>query len=182
MQKNPYQFQFPLIIRMSFILLFLIMTFYLLVEFKFYLTPLILGILFAYLLFPIANFFEQRKVPRILANIISIIIGTSAIYGIGFFIYKQFGVFLHDLPALKEQAAGNINIMISKVETYLGIQTGELKHETALLIQNFFESPAQVFRRAFGATFNTVFTILIMPVYIFFLLYYRDKFKEVLLM
>ncbi len=182
MQKNPYQYQFPLIIRMSFILLFLIMSFYLLVEFKFYLTPLILGILFAYLLFPIANFFEQRKVPRILANIISIVIGSSVIYGIGFFIYKQFGIFLHDLPALKEQAAENINIMISKVETYLGIQTGELKHETALLIQNFFESPAQVFRKAFGATFNTVFTILIMPVYIFFLLYYRDKFRDVLLM
>ncbi len=182
MQKSQYQYQFPLIIRMSFILLFLIMSFYLLVEFKFYLTPLTLGILFAYLLYPIANFFEHRKVPRILANIISIIIGLSVIYGISLFIYKQFSIFLHDLPALKEQAAENINILISKVENSLGIQTGELKHETTLLIQNFFESPAQVFRRAFGATFNTVFTVLIMPVYIFFLLYYRDKFRDVLLM
>ncbi|HDO28165.1 MAG TPA: AI-2E family transporter, partial [Bacteroidetes bacterium] len=66
MQKNQYQF--PLVIRISFILLFLILSFYILTEFKFYLTPLVLGILFAYLLFPIANFFEQRKVPRILAN------------------------------------------------------------------------------------------------------------------
>jgi len=182
MQKSPSQYQFPLIIRLSFILLFLIMIIYLLVEFKFYLTPLTLGVLFAYLLFPIENFFEKRKVPRILANIISIIIGLSVIYGIGFFIYKQFGVFLHNLPALKEQAAENINTLIGKLEVSMGIQTGELKHEMALMIQNFFESPAQVFRSAFGATFNTIFTVLIMPVYIFFLLYYRDKFRKVLLM
>jgi len=180
MQK--YQIQFPLIIRLSFILLFLILSFYILTEFKFYLTPLILGILFAYLLFPIANFFEQHKVPRILANIFSIIIGAAVIYGVGLFIYKQFRVFLNDLPALKEHAVQNINSMFGYIETYLGIETGELKHEAGIMIQNFFESPAQIFRSAFGATFNTIFTILIMPVYIFFLLYYRDKFRNVLLM
>ena len=81
-----FEYKFPLIIRLSFILLFLILSLYILIEFKFYLTPLTLGILFAYLLFPIANFFEKRKIPRILANIISIIIGISIIYGVGFFI------------------------------------------------------------------------------------------------
>ncbi len=180
MQKNQYQF--PLVIRISFILLFLILSFYILTEFKFYLTPLVLGILFAYLLFPIANFFEQRKVPRILANIISIIIGLSIIYGVGLFIYKHFRIFLDDLPALKEQAVVNINAMFSTIESSFGIETGELKHEAGIMIQNFFDSPSQVFSAAFGATFNTVFTILIMPVYIFFLLYYRDKFRNVLLM
>lgn len=180
MQKNQYQF--PLVIRLSFILLFLILSFYILVEFKFYLTPLVLGVLFAYLLFPIANFFEQRKVPRILANIISIIIGLSIIYGVGFFIYKQFRIFLDDLPALKVHAVTNINAMLGSIESSFGIETGELKHEAGLMIQNFFDSPSQVFRAAFGATFNTVFTFLIMPVYIFFLLYYRDKFRNVLLM
>lgn len=51
------ELKFPLIIRLTFILLFLILSFYILVEFKFYLTPLTLGVLFAYMLFPIANFF-----------------------------------------------------------------------------------------------------------------------------
>lgn len=179
---TKFEYQFPLIIRLSFILLFLFLSFYILVEFKFYLTPLTLGILFAYLLFPIANFFEKRNIPRILANILSILIGISIIYGVGFFIYRQFKVFLEDLPGLKNQAAHNLGILFSNLEHYFGIETGELKQETNQLIQNFFESPGQTFQKAFGATLSTIFSVFIMPVYVFFLLYYRDKFRNFLLM
>jgi len=176
------EFKFPLIIRLSFILLFFLLTFYILVEFKFYLTPLTLGVLFAYLLFPIANFFEKLKVPRILANILSIIIGLSVIYGVGFFIYRHFKVFVEDLPGLKNQASQNMNFMFAKIEHSFGIETGELKIEANRMIQNFFDSPGQTFQKAFGATVSTIFTIFIMPVYVFFLLYYRDKFRDFILM
>lgn len=177
-----FEYKFPLIIRLSFILLFLILSLYILVEFKFYLTPLMLGILFAYLLLPIANFFEKRNFPRILANILSIIIGISIIYGVGFFIYRQFRVFLGDLPHLKSQASHNLGILFSNIENYFGIETGELRQETTRLIQHFLESPGEAFQKAFGATLSTIFSIFIMPVYVFFLLYYRDKFRNFLLM
>lgn len=176
------EIKFPLIIRLSFILLFLILTFFILVEFKFYLTPLTLGVLFAYLLFPIANFFEKRNIPRILANLLSIIIGLSIIYGVGFFVFKQFRVFLQDLPAIKDQAASNLGVLFSKIESSFDIETGELKVESSRLIQNFFESPGETFQTAFGATVSTLFSVFIMPVYIFFLLYYRDKFRNFVLM
>ena len=174
--------QLPLIIRLSFMLLFFILIFYILIEFKFYLTPLTLGVLFAYLLFPIANFFEKRGTPRILANLVAIIVGLTIFYGVGFFIYKQFRIFLSDLPALKQQASANINTMFSSIEQSFDIQTGELRIEVIKLIQDFFESPGETWQNAFGATFNTLFSIFIMPVYVFFLLYYRDKFRAFLLM
>jgi len=176
------EYKFPLIIRLSFILLFLILSFYILVEFKFYLTPLMMGVLFAYLLLPIANFFEKRNVPRIVANIISIIIGISVIYGIGFFIYKQFRIFLDDLPGLKNQASRNLNLLFGNVESAFDIETGELRTESNKLVHNFFDSPGQTFQKAFGATISTLFSVFIMPVYIFFLLYYRDKFRSFVLM
>ena len=174
--------KFPMIIKLTFILLFLILTFYILIEFKFYLTPLTLGVLFAYLLYPIENFFERRNVPRILANLISIVLGLSLVYGLGFVIYKQFKIFLADLPALKSQASSNIAVMFGKIEQSFDIETGELKGEVIVMIQDFFESPGETWQSAFGATFNTLFTFFIMPVYVFFLLYYRDKFKNFVLM
>jgi predicted PurR-regulated permease PerM len=176
------ELKLPLIVRASFILLFFILVFYILIEFKFYLTPLILGVLFAYLLYPIANFLEKNNFPRILANIVSIIVGIAIVYGIGFFIYKQFRVFLTDLPALKQQAVANISELFNSIEKSFDIETGELKQEFSKLIQTLFESPGQTFQGAFGATFNTLFSVLIMPVYVFFLLYYRDKFRNFLLM
>lgn len=176
------ELKFPIIIRLTFILLFLILTFYILVEFKFYLTPLTLGVLFAYMIFPIANFFEKRFLPRILANILTIVLGLSLIYGIGFLVYKQLSVFLADLPALKRHASSNIGVMFNSIEMSLDIETGGVKTEAITLVQGFFDSPGETWKQAFGATFNTLFSFFIMPVYVFFLLYYRDKFKNFILM
>ena len=176
------EIKFPLIVQLTFILLFFLISYYMLTEFKNYLAPLTLGVLFAYLLYPLANFFETHRVPRILANILSIVIGLSVIYGIALFIYKQFGVFLEDIPALKERATGNIKTIFKSIEDFFGIETGEIKPKVNQLVQDVLNSSGQDYKSTFGATFHTLFTIFIMPVYIFFLLFYRDKFKEVILM
>jgi predicted PurR-regulated permease PerM len=174
--------QFPLIMRITFILLFVWLSFFILTEFRNYLAPLTLGILFAYLLFPLTYFFEKRGLPRILANIFGILIGISVIYGISFFIYKQFGLFLEDLPSLKERAAANLNSMSTSLENFLGIGTGDIKKEGNKIIQGILNQPGEGITTALGPTFFTLFTVLIMPVYIFFLLFYRNKFKELILM
>lgn len=176
------EIKFPLIVRLTFILLFLLLSYYMLTEFKNYLAPLSLGVLFAYLLFPLANFFESNRIPRILSNLLSIIIGMSVIYGVGFFIYKQFGVFLEDVPLLRQRASGNIGSIFRSVENHFGIETGEIKSKLNELINDFLMNSGQDYQSTFGATFHSLFTIFIMPVYIFFLLFYRDKFKEVILM
>ena len=176
------EIKFPLIVQMTFILLFLLISYFMLTEFKNYLAPLTLGVLFAYLLFPLASFFESHRIPRILSNILSIIIGLSVIYGITFFIYKQFGVFMEDIPALKERASGNIRTIFKSIEDFFGIETGEIKPKVNQFVQDVLSGSGQDYKSTFGATFHTLFTIFIMPVYIFFLLFYRDKFKEVVLM
>jgi predicted PurR-regulated permease PerM len=173
---------FPLILRMTIILFFIWLSYTFLEEFRNYLAPLTLGVLFAYLLFPLANFFERHGFHRGLANILSIIIGLSVVYGVGFIIYKQFGLFLDDLPALKERAFHNTNIIIASIEDFFGIQTGGLKKEVNDIVQKVLENPENGITSALGPTFFTIFTILIMPVYIFFLLYYRNKFRQFALM
>ena len=176
------EMKFPLIVRMTFILLFLLISYYMLTEFKNYLAPLMLGVLFAYLLFPLANFLETNRVPRILANILSIIVGLSVIYGIALFFYKQLGVFLEDIPILRERASNNIQTIFKTIESFFGIETGEMKPKVHEFVNDLLNSSGQDYKSTFGATFHTLFTIFIMPVYIFFLLFYRDKFKEVILM
>lgn len=168
--------------RITIMLLFVWLSYFILTEFRNYLAPLMLGILFAYLLFPLANFFEKHGFPRILANLLSIVIGLSVIYGISFFIYKQFGLFMEDLPSLKERAIRNLNTMLHWFEKFFRLPTGELKSEANHLLQGVLSNSDEGFKSALGPTFFTLFTIFIMPVYIFFLLYYRNKFKEFILM
>ena len=182
MKRPQNKIRFPLLFNVTITMLFLWLSFYILSEFKFYLRPIVLGVLFAYFLFPVANFFEKKGVPRILANIITILMGLGMVYGVGLFLYKELSVFVTDVPAMKHQASQNVNHIFTAIEGMLGIQSGELINAVSNLIENALSNSAEFFQTAFGTTFNTLFTIFIMPVYVFFLLFYRNKFKTFLLM
>lgn len=125
---------------------------------------------------------EKKGVPRILANILSIIAGLAMVFGVGLFIYKESSLFFTSVPEMKHQASQNINDIFVSFESMLGIESGELKNTVSVFIDNLLSNGATFFNTAFGTTFNTLFTIFIMPVYIFFLLYYRNKFKNFVLM
>jgi predicted PurR-regulated permease PerM len=174
--------KFPFLLRATVFLLFIWLLYFMFTEFRNYLYPLTLGILFAYLLYPLARRFENLGIPRILSNILSILIGFIVVYGLVFLLYKQFGLFLEDVPNLKETAASNVNNIFNNIEQWLGIKTGEMKQQVKELINNLLSFNGNNFKSTFGATFNTMFTIFIMPVYIFFLLFYRNKFKVFTLM
>ncbi len=172
----------PLILRLTIVLLFLWLTYFILTEFRNYLYPITLGGLFAYLLYPIANYLEKHRVPRILANILSILLGIAVVSGIFFFIYKQMGLFLEDLPSLKITASRNINSIFKYLTQLTGVETPQLKEQFKLFAANLLSLSGSNFKNTYGATFQTVFTVGIMPVYIFFLLFYRNKFHNFILM
>lgn len=172
----------PLILRITVVLLFLWLTYFILTEFRNYLYPITLGGLFAYLLYPIASYLEKHSVPRILANILSILLGIAVVSGVFFFIYKQMGLFLEDLPSLKITASKNINSIFKYLTQLTGVETPQLKEQFKLFAGNLLSLSGSNFKSTYGATFQTVFTVGIMPVYIFFLLFYRNKFHNFILM
>ncbi len=176
------KYKFPLIVNLTLVFLFIWLGYHMLTEFRNYLYPLTLGGLFAYLLYPMASFFEHKHLPRIFANILSILIGISIVSGIGFFLYKQLGLFLEDLPGLQKTASHNINIIFSNITQTTGIKTPELKDQVKQIAGNLLSLENFNFKNTFSTTFQTLFTFGIMPVYVFFLLFYRNKFKEFMLM
>jgi len=178
----PDKLKIPLIVNLVLVLLFIWLSYHMLSEFRNYLYPLTLGGLFAYLLYPMSSFFEDRGLPRIMANIFSILIGMIFLSGVGFFIYKQLGFFTADLPGLQKTAALNINVIFSNITNLTGIHTPELKEQFKLIASNLLSLESFNFKNTFNTTFQTLFTFGIMPVYVFFLLFYRNKFKEFLLM
>ncbi len=158
------------------------LAFYILSEFKNYLRPIVLGALFAYFIFPVTSNLEKKGFPRILANIIGIVLGLAMVYGVVFFIYKESALFITSVPEMKYQASQNISIIFNSLENMLGVTSGEIKNSVSGVIETVISNSANVVNTAFGITFNTLFTIFVMPVYVFFLLYYRNKFKVFVLM
>lgn len=86
-----------------------------------------------------------------------------------------------DIPALREQALANMEAMERNIEESFGINTKPNSSWMRDGVNNLFQSGGLFFQSFFAATTGTIFTIGILPVYIFLLLFYRDKFNVFLL-
>lgn len=173
---------FNIITRSVILMLFFLLFYTFLIEFKNFLYPIFLGILFAYLLYPVAKFFEKRSVPRIPGILLSVFIGIVIVYGTIFFIYTQLKYFLKDIPTLEAQAVKNIDTFFYQLESQFGAVSDIQQSDIKKTISEFFQSGTDNLDTILTATAQTAFTVFIMPVYIFFLLYYRNKYRDFILM
>ncbi len=172
------QLPLPWIIRMVIVLLFTLLLYYFLITFRSFLYPIALAIMFSYLLYPLSKFFEVRGVPRIPSILISIFAGIIVLGGTSFFIYKELRFLLEDFPSLEQKALQNIDLILERI----GMIPEEQETNFKTVLSNFLDTSAASLLVYLSATAQTVFTIFIMPVYVFFLLYYRNKYFYFLMM
>lgn len=162
--------------RATFMLFFGILVFFALIEIKDFLYPICLAILFAFLIHPLASFLEINGIHRILANLISILTLILVFTGAIFFLYQQVDVFLNDIPQLKTQASQNLLTLENSIRSIFGefysIEQGWL----AKNLSTALDSGGKQLRTIFAATTGTIARLALLPVYMFFLLFYRDKF------
>ncbi len=162
-------------------LLFFILLIYALIQAKTLLYPIALAMLFTFLLLPVANYLERRGLTRILTNFI-VIFGIAAIIAmIGYLMYSQVDVLLREMPDLKAHAQDNVESMAGSISKRIGVSTGEFKTWVNRHINNLGDNQFFV-NTIIPSTTGTIMAIGLMPVYIFLMLYYRDKFYKFLMM
>ncbi len=162
--------------KFSFFLLSIILVFYVLITAKMFLYPLALAVLFAYLLYPLANFLEKKRLPRILAILISIILLLTVITFTVLFVYRKLGVFVGDFPTFRVKAISRIDELEKTISSLFGIADLQLTDFLRSRVSGMFDLGSNVFNKAFTATTGTLFRLGILPVFIFMFLYYRTKF------
>lgn len=159
---------------------FFLLVIYALIEAQQFLAPLVLAGLFSYLLYPIGNFLEKHGVPRILANLICILVAAGVLTGVIFFFSEQFSVFAEDFPEMKQQAVKNLRDMEEWIVSTFGLSREAVRGWLDDRLTDVGNSGG-AFKTAFKATSNTLVVVGLMPVYIFLMLYYRNKFHEFIL-
>lgn len=173
--------KYPLLIRITVLLIFLIALVYCLIMGRNFLYPIFLAILFAYLLYPVARRLEKLKFPRILANLLSIILAFLVILGGIYLLYQQIAVFASDFPSFKQKALSNVNRIEGVFLDVFNIQRDRPPGFFKTKIVEFLETSGFFLEKALSATAGTLAKMVLLPVYVFFLLYYRDKFHNFLL-
>jgi predicted PurR-regulated permease PerM len=142
------------------------------------LVPFIISIILSILLFPLCDWFEKRKMGRVLAITITLILFTVLIGVIVYLASTQIAGFSEMIPQLLdklEKAYNNILRWTSeKFDLSTEIQTKQVNTYTNQLLAR----GGTVVGSALTTTSNMLGNLSIMPVYMFFLLLYRDFFKE----
>ena len=177
MLKEDLDKRYIFIKKLTFSLLFIILLLFGLIQSREFLVPLLLGVLFAYLLYPMVGFLEKHKFPRILSILIGIFTAIGVIVLAVNFFSNQISVFVDNLPEIKKQADINLEKMRDNISSTLGVTQRRFKGWEEDITSGMFEISDE-FKTIFTATTNTVINILLMPVFIFCLLYYRNKFHD----
>lgn len=165
------------IVRGTFFMIFIIAFTFIIIIAKNFLVTLSFGLLIGSLLYPVCGWFCRRGIPKGLSIFITIIIMMAFFTGISIFFAGEISKLAGDFPTLKNKALDNVNQMSVFIEDNFGIETMQQKNWVRDQVSNLFTSGSQMLNNVLNATAGTIFKIFILPVFVFYLLYYRDRFN-----
>lgn len=163
-------------------MIFWILLYLILDRFRNILYPLCLAVLFSLLLRPIMTFLINKGLPRFLGVLVSLLLGIFVVYGTIFSISNQVSHIINESTEIENQAHDNLEAALAFVEITFDIPVIEQKHWLKENIKTMGSSSSKSINRVIGATTQTLFTFGILPVYVFFILFYSNRFKTFLLL
>jgi predicted PurR-regulated permease PerM len=171
MEKN-----FGFIQRFAFALIIIVLSYLVLTEAKQILYPIVLALLLAYLLFPAADFFEKKlKIPRVLSILLALLIGISILGGLANLFVLQIRVFVKDFPDLKNQAIANLQALQGFIDTKFHISAEEQEKWFQEQVANLFDRSNEILKSIFKSAGGTIEALLFIPIFSFFMLFYRER-------
>lgn len=168
------EFKFPFYIRLAFILIILIAGGYISILGANLLVPLLFSFLFAILILPVANFFENKfKLPRSIAAIISVVLLMVSVAFIIYVLGAQITTLSNEWPSLKAQLEillGNLqNWMADTLHINVQKQTSYIKNVTDALV----ESSGTIVEKTVLSLSSLLFFFVFILIYTTLLLFYR---------
>ncbi len=178
--ENPRIVQLPIYAKITFILISIALMWMFLVQMADLLIPICFSLLFALLLHPLCVRLETWRVPRILAIMLCLVLLVVVVVGILMGIVTQLTDFADILPDLQKKFLKLFNELQIWIRTEFGVRK---KEQTDWLEKNaevFTNSSGQVVGNLLSVVSSAFANLGLVPVYIFFLLYYRNFLRKFL--
>ncbi|MDF2432300.1 MAG: transport protein TqsA [Mucilaginibacter sp.] len=161
--------QYPFYFKSTVVLFGLILLVYILNTLAAILIPLAFAVLFSVLLNPLFNRFMQLKVPRAIAVLITLLIGVGFTTVIFYLLSTQLVQFGETFPLLKVR----LGHLIDNLEQWIYLKSGISTQKQVAFIKNVIDSSQALIGSTIGTVFGTLSLILLVPVYVFMMLFYK---------
>lgn len=162
----------------TYVLAAIILTIYSMIVAKSLIQPLLFSLFFSILLSPICGWLEEKKVPRYLSVPITITGGVLVLVAIGFFFYSQLTDFAGDTDIYRErfqEIAANLQLFL---ENRLGIEQAIDIEMILNSVQEFIRDNTATLTSGIAGAASALTSIFLVPVFMFFMLIYRDFLKQ----
>ncbi|HET9826855.1 MAG TPA: AI-2E family transporter [Chitinophagaceae bacterium] len=168
----------PYILRLASILIVLFLITAALFYMKVVFVPLLFSIIFAVMLYPFSQRFEKFGLSKGLASFATVFIATICLVLLAYLILRQVSIFLHQIPQLSEKT----NKIIENVQQYatrnLKMKKTNFADTLQLKVTELPGRVATVLGNSLPFILRLLIDIFLIPLYVFFLLYYRHFFLE----
>ena len=171
------QIRQPYILRLAAILISTVFIALALYYLKVVFVPLLFAIIFSVMIFPFCIWLEKRGFSKGFAAFTAVFIFTVILGVIGYILITQVSVFTENIPQITKK----INLLIDELRDFAAQKLSMKKSEAAEKIQ---EQLTQLQNNSFvpanmlGVISTIVINVFLIPLYVFFLIYFRHFFME----
>jgi predicted PurR-regulated permease PerM len=165
MQTNQY----PFYVKSTVILLGLILLTYILATLQDILAPIAFSVIIAILLNPLVTYFRRLKLNNVLSISLAVFIATVSVTALFYFLSFQIVGLGQNFPLLKAKLLQ----MLHQLQVWLQQHFGVSMQKQAEMVNNTTTSGETVLSKTVGTALGALGFILLVPVYVFLLLYYK---------
>jgi predicted PurR-regulated permease PerM len=144
------------------------------------LVPFAFAVLLSVLLLPLTNFLENRNVPRVLSIAISLVAAILFIAAVIYFLSTQIANFVDDIPSIKQHLNDHFIQLQKWIRTKLHISFNEQNQYFDSAAEKLKNSGTEYISSTFFSITQAVMLLILLPIYSFLILYYRDLIRRFL--
>ena len=163
--------------RSTYFLLFSVLAIFILIQGQQVFVPLTFSIIFAFIALPLSIKMEKMKFPRWLGVLLSVVFIASIVTGLIVFISYQVSYFADDLPMIKAKLNEKTLELQQYIRKHSGYSVKEQNKWIDQQISSSDNSAGSYLMSFFSATTTFIANAILIPIMVFFMLLYRNRFK-----
>lgn len=161
--------KYPFYLKSTVILLGMLAVVFILFELRAILVPLAFALIIAILLNPFVNFLVSKKINRVVAISIALAVTILFVAGVMYFISSQIAGFSDNMPELRQK----FSLLFHNLQVWLRDNYSLSLDRQEQLISEAIEKMKPLIGQTLGSLLGTLSVIVLLPIYIFLLLYYK---------
>jgi predicted PurR-regulated permease PerM len=142
------------------------------------LLPLLFATLISISLFPLARFFEKMRLGKALSALLSVTVAIAIISAVLWFIVHQSIIIGKNATAITDKVLSVLEEGQRWLDERFGIGRNQVMEKLREQGNKSLENVGGMITSTFGSIGNMLASAILVPLYSFFMLYYRDFFRE----